>query len=178
MVALNHEYSAGSFQPLEELGRLLRAHAGVFTGAAGIIPHQQDQVRLELHDSLNVAQGSHFVKWGGHEMEVPRDNDFQGSAAAIPLGNAVSHLPDEQQVGLNQISPGYAGYPQRANTQQQDAEKPEYSDGEGHSKNGFANIIPFSAGRREIYVSCSLLGHPFPSGFPAGRSSGDRFYQI
>ena len=55
MVALNREYPAGCFQPLEELCRLLRVHAGVFTGAAGIIPHQKDQVRLELHDPLNVA---------------------------------------------------------------------------------------------------------------------------
>ncbi|KXT49814.1 hypothetical protein HMPREF3038_01895 [Akkermansia sp. KLE1797] len=40
------------------------------------------------------------------------------------------------------------------------------------------DIIPFPAGRREIYVSCPLLGHPFPSGVLAGRCSGDRFYQI
>ena len=107
-------------------------------------------------------------------MEVSGDNDFQGAAPPIPLGNAVVHLPDEQQVGLNQISPAYGGYPQRANTQQQDAEKPEDSNGERHSKNSFADIIPSHAVRPAIYASCPLQNRPSP----AGRHSGNRFYQI
>ena len=41
-------------------------------------------------------------------------------------------LPDEQKIGFYQVRPGNAGYAERADAQQQGAEKPEYSDGEGH----------------------------------------------
>jgi len=134
MVPLDGEDAAGRCQPPQQPGGRGGAHAGVSAGAAGIIPYQQDQVRLELHDSPDVAQRPHFIKGRGHQVKVSGNDDFNGFSAAIPLGDAVVHLPDEQKIGFYQVRPGNAGYAERADAQQQGAEKPEYFDGEGHGR--------------------------------------------
>lgn len=134
MVPLDGEDAAGRCQPPQQPGGRGGAHAGVSAGAAGIIPYQQDQVRLKLHDSPDVAQRPHFIKGRGHQVKVSGNDDFNGFSAAVPLGDAVVHLPDEQKIRFYQVRPGNAGYAERADAQQQGAEKPEYSDGEGHGR--------------------------------------------
>ena len=64
------EDAAGRCQPPQQPGGRGGAHAGVSAGAAGIIPYQQEQVRLKLHDSPDVAQRPHVIKGRGHQVKV------------------------------------------------------------------------------------------------------------
>lgn len=134
MVSLDSEDPAGSRQAFQQPGGRSGIHAGVFAASPGIVSNQQNQVRLEPHDPLNIAQGPHFIKRGGHQVQIAGNNDFNGRSLPFPLGDTVVHFPDKQKIGFYQVRPGHAGHAERAEAQQENAEKPEYFDGKGHEK--------------------------------------------
>lgn len=134
MVSLDSEDPAGSRQAFQQPGGRGGIHAGVFAASTGIVPNQQNQVRPEPHDPLNIAQGPHFIKRGGHQVQIAGNNDFNGCSLPFPLGDTVVHFPDKQKIGFYQVRPGHAGHAERAEAQQENAEKPEYFDGKGHEK--------------------------------------------
>lgn len=84
MIALHGEDAQGGFQHLEVFTGRFRAHAAFPGVAVGVIPQQEDHVRLRLHDFFHVP--ARLVAAVRAQVEVSGDHDPERDAAFfLPL---------------------------------------------------------------------------------------------
>ena len=114
--------------------RAVPDHPGIDVAIIPLIQWYDHVSYTHLDVYKRQAQGPHFIKRGGHQVQIAGNNDFNGCSLPFPLGDTVVHFPDKQKIGFYQVRPGHAGHAERAEAQQENAEKPEYFDGKGHEK--------------------------------------------